>query len=281
MNILQTLFQPFGTIAISSFYRQESKSVSQIELTGIHVCTELATKLVIEDNGMRSSQSRHIERLAGRHESNTIHTGLFTHHGKRTMLIGRQGQVGMNFVREDQYTFFMTNVCHLLQFLFLPNDTSRIMRIAENEHLTSFDLRTEVLHIHAVHSILPFQRACHQCASVSFHQPAERMINGRLDHHLIAFFRKGIQRHTNSRNYTRYKTDHILFHFQTITHLVPSDDGFKITIWFTSISQYRIFTTLFNGFGDKRCRSEIHISYPKRNQIGSSPNLLHPIPLHG
>ena len=281
LNVCQTLFQPFGTIAISSFYGQESKSMSQIKLTGIHVFTEFATKLVIKDNGMGSCQPRHVERLAWRHESNAIHTGLLTNHGKRTMLVRRQSQIGMNFIREHQYSFFITNVSHLLQFLFLPDNTTRIMRITKDEHLTTFDLCTEVLHIHTEHSILPFQRACHQSASVSFHQPTERMVNRRLDHHFVSFFRKGIQRHTDTWYNTRHKTNHFLLYLQAITHLIPSDNGFIIAIRLTSVSQHRIFTTLLDGFGDKRCRSKIHISYPKRNQVCSSPYFLHTVPLDG
>ena len=248
--------------------------MSQIQFTRLQISMELPTKFRIENQSMRSRQSRHIESLARRHESHTIHSCLFADHSKRTMLVRRQCQVGVDFIREDQYPFFVADFGYFLQFFFGPYHSTRIVRIAENKYLASLDIPTECLHIHAVHTIYQFQRIGYQRTVATGIQPMERTIYRRLNHHLVSLLSKGIQCHTESRHDAWYKVNHFLLHFQSITYLVPINNRLIIAVRFGGISQHRMFTTFLDSFGHKRSGSKVHIGYPKRNQIRTSPQLL-------
>ena len=177
----------------------------------------------------------------------------------------------MDFVREHKNAFFVADFGHLVQLFFCPDDATRIVRIAEDEHLASLDLLAESFHIHAVGTIHQLQRIGHQSAVGTGVQPMERTIYRRLDHHLVARLGKGIERHAQTRHNARYEVNHFLLHLQSVAVLVPIHNRLVIAFRLGGISQHGIFQTTANSFGHERSCCKIHIGYPKWQQIVSSP----------
>ena len=66
--------------------------------------------VLIEDNGVRTSQSRHIECFAGCHEGEGILRGSPRNSSKRMVFVRWQSQVGMNFIGDDKRMAFRTNI---------------------------------------------------------------------------------------------------------------------------------------------------------------------------
>ena len=268
-------------MSIGCFHRHEREHMAEVELTRFQEATELGTKLRMEHQGMRRREPRHIEGLRRRHESNTVHACLLAHHGKRTVLVRRECEVGMDFIGEHEYAFFVADFGHLLEFFFGPHNATRVVRIAEDEHLASLHLLAEIVHIHAVSTIHQLQRIGYQSAIATGIQPRERTIYRRLDKHLVARIGKRFQRHAQARHDARHEVNHFLLHIESVAVLVPSDNGLEIAVRLSGIAQHRMFQTLADGFGYERCGGKVHIGHPKRNQVCASPNFFHIVYFHG
>ena len=187
----------------------------------------------------------------------------------------------MDFVREHQDAFFVTDFGHLLELFFCPDDAAGVMRIAENEHLTALHLLAERIHIHAIGTVGHLQRIEHEGASVALVQPRERAVHGRLDQYLVVLFGKGVESHADARNDARNEADMLLLHIEVVALLRPIADGAVVAIRLGGIAQHGVVEALANGFGHERSGGKVHVGYPKRNQVGASPHLLKPVQLDG
>ena len=187
----------------------------------------------------------------------------------------------MDFIGEHEYAFFVADFGHLLEFFFGPHNATRVVRIAEDEHLASLHLLAEIVHIHAVSTIHQLQRIGYQSAIATGIQPRERTIYRRLDKHLVARIGKRLQRHAQARHDARHEVNHFLLHIESVAGLVPSDNGLEVAVRLGGIAQHRMFQTLADGFGYERCGGKVHIGHPKRNQVCASPNFFHIVYFHG
>ena len=110
LYIVQQLFQPFLTMHIGSSRTDIGQHVPFAELARFHELLKTVADVLIEDNGVRTSQSRHIECFAGCHEGEGILRGSPRNSSKRMVFVRWQSQVGMNFIGDDKRMAFRTNI---------------------------------------------------------------------------------------------------------------------------------------------------------------------------
>lgn len=79
------------------------------ELARFHELLKTVADVLIEDNGVRTSQSRHIECFAGCHEGEGI-CAAAPETVARMVFVRWQSQVGMNFIGDDKRMAFRTNI---------------------------------------------------------------------------------------------------------------------------------------------------------------------------
>ena len=136
----------------------------------------------------------------------------------------------MNFIRKDNHIVIGTDFGQLLQFFFLPNHSSRVVRITQNQYPYSLYGTANQIQIHAIMSVHFLQRAFHQATVVTCHQPGKRMVHRRHNHNLVARIRETVDSHAQTRYNALYKIDFFLLYRHAITLLYPSDNRLIVIV---------------------------------------------------
>ena len=136
----------------------------------------------------------------------------------------------MNFIRKDNHIVIGTDFGQFLQFFFLPNHSSRVVRITQNQYPYSLYGTANQIQIHAIMSVHFLQRAFHQATVVTCHQPGKRMVHRRHNHNLVARIRETVDSHAQTRYNAWYKIDFFLLYRHAITFLYPSDNRLIVIV---------------------------------------------------
>ncbi len=80
-------------------------------------------------------------------EGDAVHGILMSQSGKRRVLVARQHQVAVDFIRDDQHVVFQADFAQKQQFVSRPATSHRIVGIAENQHLSGLCLLSKLIEV--------------------------------------------------------------------------------------------------------------------------------------
>ena len=66
---------------------------------------------------------------------------------RRDVLVGRQGEVAVDLIREDQHLVLLADISHAGELCPCPDTSARILRVTENQNLTALDVTFELLEV--------------------------------------------------------------------------------------------------------------------------------------
>ena len=191
----------------------------------------------------------------------------------RSMFLTMENKVGMNFVRNDEKSVFLANFHHLLDVFRCPDDTQRIMRIAEKEHLSVFCLFFKILKINGPPCFSTGHLRFRYSSSRMFRNFIELGINRRLEQNTVSFFCKKLDQGSHCGNNSDGPTHKTGIRIPLIAFFFPFPNSFKITCGTGCIAPNSFFSLLSACVNDGLSRTKIHIRYPKGDYIHSSKDL--------
>ena len=273
LDIRQHLPAPLLPFPEGSNCSNRSKERRLIQFVGREPRIELAAYLLARNDGITAHDTRNVEGLGRSLEGDANIARMVADRCKRNMLVSEESHVCMNLVADYQQMMFIAEISQSLQGFLVPGNTSRIMRIAENQHLALLvTYLFQIFEIHLVISVLThLQRIEDHLTAVSLRGETERMINGWLDDDLLIFLGEDVHHQSYSLHDAWNKANPLALHIPLMMSLHPIDDAGQIVFRLYGISEERMFQTCLQGIGDEIRGLEVHIRYPERQQIGSSP----------
>ena len=107
------------------------------------------------------------------------------------------------------------------------------------------------------------------------------MVYRRHHHYFIALFCETLYGECQPTDNTRHKSQFFTLNFPAMAILQPIDNGSIPLFAGKSITQHFVFQPFSQSFHYEWWSTEIHIRYPHREQIITSPTFAHGIPLYG
>ena len=196
------------------------------------------------------------------------------------MLIGRQSQVGMYFVGDDECTAIPTDRRNLSQFFYRPDASSRIVGIAEDKYFTTLYILAETIEIDMILPVAKFQRRIDGFTPQTLRHQEERMVDRRHHHHPVARVSEALQGKSLTTDNAGHKSQHPTVHFPLMAVVQPRTDRGIPLFASKGISQYFMFQTFAQCVHHKRRSTEVHVGHPHGEQVISSPYILYAVPLH-
>ena len=196
------------------------------------------------------------------------------------MLVGGQGEVSMDFVRDDQRTAFLADVSNLTKFIHRPHTPTGVMRIAEDECTAALHVAAQAVEVDVVVPVAQVERRTHHFTLQPFGNEEKGMIDGRHHQYLVARLRKAEQGKGLSTHDTRHKRQPVGPHFPLMALLQPATDGGVPSFASRCIAQHLVLQPAAQGIHHKRWRTEVHVGHPHGRQVVVSPYILHAVPLH-
>jgi hypothetical protein len=94
----------------------------------------------------------------------------------------------MDFVGYDDGAVSVADICYFCEFVFSPYPSSWVVRVAEDEHLATFDVLFKTGEIYFVLSVIKLECVSHNLSAVVFRNEKERMVDRLHYHDLVALF---------------------------------------------------------------------------------------------
>ena len=116
------------------------------------------------------------------------------------MLVPVKCHIRMNLIADYQNVVGMAETSQFLQSFLVPNQTCRIMWIAQDEQLARCVTNAfQLFEIHCVRAVLLFnQRIEYHFVTVVFRYQAEGMVNRRLNDHLVPLLQETVHHQTDA-----------------------------------------------------------------------------------
>ena len=163
----------------------------------------------------------------------------------------------------------------------LPDDAARVVRVGEDEQFTAVvDDGFELVEIHLVGTVHLLQRVENHLAAHGARHDAERMIDRRLDNHLVARMREALDREADTLHDAGDVAEPLLLDFPVVFIIDPFDDGPVIRLACEGVAEDRMLATLLQRVDDEVRRSEVHVGNPEGGEVGVSERLLQAVVLH-
>ena len=234
------------------------------------ICSKPAIETIpdflVGDNRKGADHSGDIECLCRRAKSDAYLGSLRAWDSKRDMAFAGMSQVGMDFIRDDQYSFPLADLRKGRKFLFTPDLSAGIMRIRQNQE-SSLRKFFQGFEIHKITFSLFNQRDVDHVPAVFLWRNPERMIDRGHDIDVVSRFGEIIDHHADSLNDARDIANPFRLNVPSVEFFLPIDYCRPIVGRFGGISKYGMPESLFKIINNKWRSSEIHIRHPCRNQI--------------
>lgn len=179
-------------------YRSEKRRL--VKLVGYQPTIELLTNFLVGNDGIAAHDTSDIEGLGRCLVRDTDVTSLIGNRRKRNVLMSKERHVSVNLVRDHQDVMLIAEVRQSLQGRLVPGDATRIVRIAEHEHLALLIAHLfEVIEVHLIIAVLShFQRIEDHLSPIALRCQAERMIDRRLNDDLLVGLGEYIDHHADA-----------------------------------------------------------------------------------
>ena len=186
------------------------------------------------------------------------------------MFVSWKYKIMVNFICHNFYLVFQTKSNETLQFVLCPDASAWIVRSAENQQLHLFfcKLFFDFVEIHIKTVVFPqCQRIFNQFSSVADYRIFERVVNRLHNHNRILWLGQSFDSNGNSADNTGCAHEPFFFWRPVVPFRHPVYYGMVVVLLWTGISENTESPGLFYSLANFVGRAEIHICYPKRQNI--------------
>ena len=148
-------------------------------------------------------------------------------------------EIGMNLVGNDEYAVFQANVAHCLQFLFRPDASDGIVRIADDKqfYVVFYDPTFKILVIDTILTVFVNERTYHEFSPVYADGFLKRIIDGLTDKNAVPLSGKRTDHRTDRKHHAAGKQIMFGGNFPAVLFFTPFRDCLKVTFLRIGISE--------------------------------------------
>ena len=271
-HISQHLAAPLFAMTKSRDGGNRCENGGLVQLTRLQPVEKPLAQPVVGHNGIGTHHPGEVERLRRRTERDAVGRRTGRNICKGTMPRAEQGHIGVNLIAHHQNLALRTELSQTGERCPIPTVSSRVVRVAQNQHLTSLGHRSQLVKVHFILSVLAHaQWVVHHRSAGALNRQAKQVIDRRLDEDFIAGLREGIQHKSNAFHHTRHETDPLRRNAPIVVCRHPVDNGGAVVGRFGRVAQNWMRQTIAQGIENEIGGGKIHIGHPKREQVGASP----------
>ena len=176
-----------------------------------------------------------------------------------------QGQVGMDFVRDNQNVVAFADVEHAVQLILGPDASAGIVGAAKDEHLAIVGgFGFKIIEIDFETSVDKREFIDKEFPVVVLGNEHERRINRCLNQNVVAWLGKALYGECHARNDAGNETKFLFLHGPGVPFLKPILNGRVPTILHDRVTQHLMFTAFAYGIHYEIRSGEVHVGYPER-----------------
>ena len=236
-------------------------------------------RVVADDIG--DLQAGGVERLRRGIEHDGIVAAGGADGGKGRKAVARHDEFAMDLVADDGDAVTQADVVHPGQFVGRPDAAGGVVGVAQEEERGLFLGATgfEGIPVHMVGGLFIQERTFKDLAAVVADAREEAIVHGRKDDDLFAGHRQGLYRAREGRYDPGGIEDILPVDQPAVAAGKPRKNGFVVVRPHLGIAKDAVCGPRLDGTAHGRCRREIHIGHPQRDEIGGRPLAERFIPL--
>ena len=237
---------------------------------------EALAEFGVFDHHPRADQAGDVESFGGGTEGYGHLAGVVAHRHGGDVASAFEHEVAVDFVADYHHVGLAGHGGHLAQGVFVPLDADGIVGVAQNHHggVVAFDDLGQAVEVHAVGGAIEQQGILAHHAAVAFDYHAEGVVNGGLDHDVVAAVGEVVDRQAQAFDHAGNEAQLLAGDFEAVAVALPVDDGVPVGIGCGAVAQHGMVEAVAQRGGDFGADGKVEVGYPQGCNIVTAKHLV-------